>query len=311
MKKLLVLLSLSLVMLSPFTISFAQTSSFNEIRKTLHDKSWYHGCPKCRDKFEAAFDEVVQGSNDWKKLVNYHCGCLMEDHREAEAISLFNKALEVDPGNYLFLAGIGTCYFRMNDVKTAEDYYIKSNKSKVNRVASYHLAHIHLVEGASIDPAKAPKRRNKLLLKAEKELNTSIELYKKRAQAKHISRYATTSLNILLAHIKWAQGHAEKAQKITLDLINNVEGANNWPADRRIFWLTELYSSYGTILYASGQQQEGIEFLNKAIATAPTRSLKEMKKILLDSTINPPKDVTTKVNKKYPHIKVGTVVPLY
>ncbi|NCU32938.1 MAG: hypothetical protein EOM23_08425, partial [Candidatus Moranbacteria bacterium] len=293
MRKLIVSMAINCIAFFIFDIVFAETPIFDEIKTVLHVKSWYSGCPECRDKFETAYREVIIGSDEWKELIDFHCGCLIEDHREAEAISVLNKALEVDPDNYLFMSSIGTAYLRLNDIENAEKYYEKSNNIKINRISSYHLAHVHLVKGTSIDISK--DKRIDFLEKSENEINAAISMYESND---HISRYAPICLNVLLAHIKFAQGDIGEFCKIMTSLIKNVESATDWPYEKRLFWLAELYGSYGTMLHASGKKQDGIEFLNKSIETAPTQSLKEMKKILLDLTVNPSRDGQAKVSSR-------------
>lgn len=208
---------------------------FEEIRQTLHDRSWYYGCSECRDKFDTAFSEVIEGSEEWIKLTNYYGGCLMEENRNAEAVTLWEKALEVIPDNYLFLSQIGTAYLRTNDLDRAEEYYEKSNSVKLNRIASYHLAHIHFTKGAGIDPGSDESKRQireELLVKAEKEIRSTIDLYQQRkTENHHISRYTPAYTGSLLAHIKLVQGEVDDAQKMLRELIEEVELEENWLTD--------------------------------------------------------------------------------
>ncbi len=283
MKTSLILIVMNCFIFCASNMLSAQTPLLNEIKTSIHTKSWYRGCPECRDKFDPAYLEVKKGSKEWKELVSHHVGCLMEEHRESEAISLLNKAMETDTNDHLFFAQIGTCFLRMNDLYNAEKNYIKSNEIKLNRIASYHLAHIYFAKGAGIDDTKDEKSKNarmELLAKAEKELNTAIELYNDRKQIAHISPFALTTLNSLLAHIKRAQYEKETAYDIMKTLIMDVEAETNWPAKRKLFSLTELYFNYGQMLYSDGLKDEGLEFMNKAIDTAPTNSLKAIKKRL-------------------------------
>lgn len=322
MKKLNVALLLSVVIVVFSTTLDAQDTIPNDpqapvlskIRQILHEKSWYYGCPDCRDKFDTAFKEVLEGSSDWEKLTNFYGGCLMEDHRETEAINLWSDALKIDPDNYLFLSQIGTSYLRLNDLEKAEEYCVKSNEKKLNRIASYHLAHIHFTKGVGIDDTKNKKNkeiRKKLLAKAEDEILTTIDLYARKDEIGCISRYTKNYSLSLLANIKVAQGEVRQAQELFLKLIDDAEAVtDNWHPKRKEFTLTELYFNYGQMLYINGQQQEGLIFMNKSIDTAPTESLKKMKKIGLDLTINPAKNEND-FRARYPQIKFGTGIPLY
>ncbi len=285
----------------------SQETAYEKINRIIHEKSWYEGCPKCRNLFDVAFKEVEKGSAEWEKLVEYYTGCLMEEHREIEAINFLQEALKISPRNYRFLSGIGTAYMRMQNDEKAEEFFIKSNVIEPNRDAYYKLAFIHYKKGARISSRDEWEKRNKLLKKAEEEVKEAIELYKTRT---HVSPYASTANLSLLAHIYSAQGRTEEAINIYKECINIAEKAQNWDPKRKLFAITEFKFSLGQLLFRSGRKDEGIKLMKEAIEVAPTENLKKIKRILLDITLHPPKN-KDELQARYPQLKGGSFIPLY
>ncbi len=225
---------LAIILVTP-AVGKSQESAYEKINRIIHEKSWYKGCPECRNLFDVAFKEVEKGSAEWEKLVEYYSGCLMEEHREIEAINFLQEALKISPRNYRFLSGIGTAYMRMQNDEKAEEFFIKSNAIEPNRDAYYKLAFIHYKKGARISSGDEWEKRDKPLKKAEEEIKKAIELYKTRT---HVSPYASTANLSLLAHIYSAQGRTEKAIDMYKECINIAEKAQNWDIKRKLFAIT-------------------------------------------------------------------------
>lgn len=285
----------------------AQDSAYEKIEQIIHEKSWYEGCPICSDLFGTAFQEIEKGSPKWEKLVEYYSGCLMEEHREIEAINLLREALKASPRNHHFLSQIGTAYMRMQDDEKAEEYFLQSNAIEPNHDACYKLAFIHYKKGAKVSSPDKRKRRDVLLTKAEGEIKKTIALYEARA---HISAYAPTANLSLLAHIYSAQGKTEEAIDLYREIIDITQKARNLNPKRRLFALTEFKFSLGQLLFRNGKENEGIKLMNEAVESAPTENLKRVKKMLLDLMLHPPK-TEDELKARYPQIKEGTFIPLY
>ncbi|MEO8204778.1 MAG: tetratricopeptide repeat protein [Chthoniobacterales bacterium] len=60
------------------------------------------------------------------KLYNDGCNAIYKDNNPVEAITLFTKALELDPNYVKALDNLGTCYRRTGDFDKAIDCYKKS-----------------------------------------------------------------------------------------------------------------------------------------------------------------------------------------
>lgn len=311
-EKILFMLLAGLIVISlifPFETK-AQTSAYEKISKIIHDESWYAGCPKCRDLFDAAFAEVQKGSSEWEKLVKFYSGCLMEEHREIESINFLLEVLKTSPDNQAFLAGIGTCYLRMQDFENAEKYFFQSNTVKPNRDAYYKLAFIHYVWGVGISDENEMEKRKELLAKAEEEIKKTIELYEAHGTEKHVSRYSSSANLSMLANIYKGQGKADQAESIYRKIISEVESSRGWNPKRRNFALAEFYFSLGQLLLRKDEKEEGVKLMNKAIEIAPTENLKSIKRLLLDLTLNPP-EKKEDLKARYPQMREGVCIPLY
>jgi tetratricopeptide (TPR) repeat protein len=265
---------------------------------------------KCRNLWETAFDEVQDGSNEWDNLIDFYAACLMEEHREAEAVNLLQEAIEISPKNFRFLAQIGTAYLRMKDYENAEKYFFQSIAVIPNRDAYYRLALIHLTWGAAISDNM--KKRQELLTKAENEILKTIKLF--RTDKRHASPYSRVTYLSLLAEIYAAQCDWEKSEDIYREIINEVETSKNWDTKRRRFALCEFKFSLGQKLFIKGEKEEGIMLMEEAIDIAPTENLKTIKRQLLDLTINAPRvkeGLEKHIKAKYPHLKPDQFIPLY
>lgn len=283
---------------------------YEKIFKLIHDEGLYAGCPKCRNLWETAFDEVQDGSNEWDNLIDFYAACLMEEHREAEAVNLLQEAIEISPKNFRFLAQIGTAYLRMKDYENAEKYFFQSIAVIPNRDAYYRLALIHLTWGAAISDNM--KKRQELLTKAENEILKTIKLF--RTDKRHASPYSRVTYLSLLAEIYAAQCDWEKSEDIYREIINEVETSKNWDTKRRRFALCEFKFSLGQKLFIKGEKEEGIMLMEEAIDIAPTENLKTIKRQLLDLTINAPRvkeGLEKHIKAKYPHLKPDQFIPLY
>ena len=288
----------------------AQESTYEKIDRIIHEKSWYEGCPKCRDLFGAAFKEVEKGSAKWEKLVEHYSGCLMEEHREIEAINLLQEAFKTSPRNHRFLSGMGTAYMRMQDDEKAEEFFLKSDAIKPNRDAYYKLAVIHYKKGVRMTNSEDLEKRKELLIKAEKEIKETIKLYEARAIEAHVSPYASITNLGLLAGILEAQGRIDEAISRYRRVIDISEKAQNWDYKRRLFALTEFKFSLGQLLYKNGKREEGVELMREAISICPTENLRRVKEMLFDLTIHPAKS-KEELGTRYPQLKDGYSIPLY
>jgi tetratricopeptide (TPR) repeat protein len=288
----------------------AENSAYKEIFKIIHDESYYSGCPKCRNIWDDAFAEVEKGSSEWEKLVEYYSGCLMEEHKEIEAISLLQEALKTSPRSHRFFSGIGTAYMRMQDDEKAEEFFLKSNAIKPNRDAYYKLAFIHYKKGARMANSEDLEKRKELLIKAEKEINETIKRYEARAVEAHVSAYASITNLGLLAGILEAQGRIDEAISTYRRVIDISEKAQNLDYKRRLFALTEFKFSLGQLLYKNSKREEGVELMREAINICPTENLRRVKEMLFDLTIHPAKS-KEELRNRYPQLKDGSSIPLY
>lgn len=284
-----------------------QETAFDKIERNIHYKSWYEGCPASRNLFDTAFKEVEKGTSKWARLVDYYSGCLIEENREIEAINFLNEALNISPTNHAFFSGLGTAYMRLKDDENAEKYFLKSITIKPNHDSYYKLAFIHYKNGVRLFGEENANKRHSLLKKAEEEIKKAIELYSKET---HVSPYGETGNISLLAQIYSAQGKVEKAISIYRDIIEKVEKDTGWDKKRQLFALTEFKFSLGQLLWTNNSREEGLKLMNRAIDIAPTDNLKKIKKMLLESTINPPKD-DSEFKSRYPQLKENTFIPLY
>lgn len=294
----------------------AQESNYDKLLRIFGENGWYNGCPQCRNLFGPAFKETTKGSSRWEKLVILHSGCLMEDHRETEAINRLEDALNYSPSNHLFLSGIGTAYMRMQDDEKAEEYFMQSNAVKPNRDSYYKLAFLHYKKGARIPnlDIDGQRRRQDLLTKAEEAINKSTALYydvRSDSLETGASRHGRTAGLSLLADIYEAQAKIEEAINIRRQLIDTVKDEQDWSSERKLFALTEFKFALGQLLFQNGQKEEGLELMNNAIESAPTEDLKRVKEMLLDLTVNPTAMSEFNEKARYPQLKEGSFIPLY
>ena len=288
----------------------AVPGAFETIRETLGREGLYQGCPKCRDLFETAFQEVEKGSPQWEQLVGYRTGCLMDEHREIEAANLLREALALVPDNPDFYTNLGTAYLRLGDHKNAEVNFQKANAVKPGYEATYKLAVIHLMMAAKAgqQDGASTQESGGLLARAEEEINQAIGIYKGHGTSPSLREIGNWSL---LANIYAQQRRMEKAAGLWRELIDKVENGAEWDPEHKGFFLTEARFSLGSLEFRRGNREGGRRLMEEAIDTAPTQDLKRHKKILLDILENPPGNREA-LEKRYPQLKEeGSFIPLY
>lgn len=323
---LVVLAIMSWAMLLPAQQLFAKESSYETIYRIFQVDHYPYreGCALCLDHFEIALDDLEEGTKEWAYVIYKKASCWAEEGRDAEALLMLDDALTIDPGNKLFLYAMGSAYFRLGNLESSEKYLLLSRDAEIRYDTDYkneggiyyRLACVHFMQ-AMKTPSDNELARENLINASEIEIKETISRYNDDFDTKSetipdkiIERPNLVFLS-LLSNI-WAQQDDRVVDSVELlrRMVDYAEEETAWQTpERKALTVQEIKMNLGQLLYNIGNKEEGLRYMNEAVESAPSASVKSINKKLREGTINEAGGIEG-LREKHPTLEEGAFIYL-
>lgn len=282
--------------------STTQAKSLDQLSTVVQQKGWRVACLNIDKKISNMLEQAKKGSSSWVRASYLRAGCLSENRREFEAISILKEALLVDPRNGLLLDTIGTSYLRLGQDGEAVSFLTKAAKYRLNPNIHAKLATVFMRLAGPLMGSETKSQKAVLLDKAEAAMQRAIEMDSEGSSPVRLAQ---------LAFVKSAKEDFQAASDLFSQAIDQIEeGETRLGSEReKSTMLAEFYVGLGQAQNGLGNKTLAKTHIAKAIDLAPTVELKNTIKIIQSVADNPgtsPEDL----KKRYPELVNSTYIPL-
>lgn len=243
-------------------------------------EGWAKACPQIQPKLDALQEPGDFSGNDWRDYVTLKGWCLVETHREAEAIDFLENKLAQGRRAPCLLNILGTSLFRSGldaeAIATFEEALENDLPAhdRPNVYSKLATAYMRLAATSSGGQMADPNA----LAQAERYARLALESDKEPVPAVYSQ----------LAHVKMAQQKHDEAielLKVALEKNATYEG---WPSPGlRKAMDAQFLMGLGQAHYLKGERERGLLLMDVALDTAPTEPQKSVLNTIRDNTLKP------------------------
>ncbi len=280
----------------------AQDKSLNQLTSVVQQKGWRVACFNIDKNISNMLAQAKRGSSSWIRASYLRAGCLSENRREFEAISILKEALLVAPKNGLLLDTIATSYLRLGRDNEAVSFLTKAAKYRQDPNIYAKLATVFMRLSGPLMGRETSVQKADLLAKAEAAMQRAIEMDPEGFSPVRLAQ---------LAFVKSAMEDFQTASDLFSQAIDQIEGdTRHFSSEReKSTMLAEFYVGLGQAQNGLGDKALAETYIVKAIDLAPTVELKNTIK-MIQSIVDNPGTSPEDLKKRYPELANTIYIPL-